>query len=146
MRSFLKDVSYAFRSFRKNLGFTAIICLTLALGIGANAAVFTMIDVLIYRPFPIPQIDELVIVWGSSPTNDWPRDGVAPGVYLEWREQQQSFDEFIASHRWDVTITGDIPEQAQGTRVTPGFLSVLGSSRSKAGCSAPTRLPQTRGT
>ena len=126
MRSFVNDIRFAFRSFRKTPGFTAIICLTLALGIGANAAVFTMIDVLIYRPFPIPLIDELVIVWGTSPTSDWQRGGVAPGAYLEWSEQQESFDEFIASYIWDVNITGDIPERVQGTRVTPGFLSVLG--------------------
>lgn len=126
MHSLARDFTQALRSFKKNPGFSAIVVMTLALGIGANAAVFTMIDVLIYRPFPIPKISELVIVWGTSPTADWQRDGVAPGVYLEWEAQQQSFDAFIASHWWDVNITGETPERAQGTRVTPGFLSVLG--------------------
>ncbi len=107
--------------------YTAIVVATLALGIGANSAVFSMVDALLLRPFPIPDINHLVMLWDTVPKLGVDRDSVAPANFLDWKAQSTMLDELVAMDWWDVNLTGrGEPERLQGTFVTPGFLAALG--------------------
>ena len=101
--------------------------MTLALGIGANAAIFSLVDALILRPFPIPDLDRLVKLYDLAPNTEWQRGGVAPANFLDWEAQSEHLDKLVAFEWWDVNLTGgDHPERLQGSLVTPGFLETLG--------------------
>lgn len=133
MSNFLRDLKLAFRSLTGAKSYTAIIAVTLALGIGANAAVFSIVDALVLRPFPIPGIDHLVMLWETVPKLDEDRGAVSPANFLDWldwREQANVFETLVATEWWDVNITGEAgeggPERLQGTFVSPEFFETLG--------------------
>ncbi|HXV62242.1 MAG TPA: ADOP family duplicated permease [Vicinamibacteria bacterium] len=127
MRSLLRDSKHALRGLLREPSYTAIVVVTLALGIGANAAVFSMVDALVLRPFPIPDIARLVMVWQTDPSRDWDRSNASPADFLSWKEQTTGFDDLVAMEWWDVNLSGvGEPERLQGSLVTPGFLDVLG--------------------
>ncbi len=127
MSDALRDLRFALRSIVHKPAFALIIVVTLALGIGANAAVFSLVDALILRPFPIPDVDRLVMLFETVPKRDQDRGGVAPANFLDWREQSDVLDEVVAFEWWDVNFTaGDQPERLQGSLVIPGFLDTLG--------------------
>ncbi|HWF05040.1 MAG TPA: hypothetical protein VHA06_15225 [Candidatus Angelobacter sp.] len=85
--SLLQDVSYTLSSLRKAPGFSFVVIVTLALGIGANTAVFSMIDVMLLRPLPYPDSGHLVQLFETSTPNDSATpDSVAPGIFVEWSE------------------------------------------------------------
>src|SRR5712664_4508794 len=95
MENLLQDVRYGIRTLAKNPGFTAIAVLTLALGIGANTAIFSVVQNLLLRPLPYTQPENLVEVWNTYPPQV-PRAGLSPGDYFDWREQAKSFSEMGA--------------------------------------------------
>src|SRR5437763_399289 len=103
----MNDFKFAFRQLLKNPGFTAVAVLTLALGIGANTAVFSVVNGVLLRPLPIPEPDRVVQVWET-----WRGEGTAPVAwpkFIEWKQQSQSF-EAIAACNWGqgfVLATGD---------------------------------------
>ncbi len=121
----MNDLKFAFRQLRKNPGFTAVAVLTLALGIGANTAIFSVVHAVLLRPLPIKEPDRVVHVWET-----WRGEGTAPVAwpkFVTWREQSQSF-ESIAGCNWGdgFSLTGtDKPEIIPGRTVSPGFFSVL---------------------
>lgn len=125
--SWLKDLRFGVRNLVKQPLFSLTIILTLAVGIGANTAVFSMIDALILRPFPIPDIDRIVQIFETVPARSIDRSNVAPGNFLDWAKQSQSFEQLVANSWLDANLTGkDEPVRIYGRRVTPGFLDVLG--------------------
>jgi putative ABC transport system permease protein len=129
MSSFTRDLKLAFRSLASAKGTTAIVILTLALGIGANTAVFSMVDALVLRPFPIPDLDRLVMLWENVPKLEEDRGSASPANFLDWRAQTTVFEDLVAAEWWDVNITGEGgPERLQGTLVSSGFLDALGVS------------------
>src|SRR2546425_10718800 len=88
------DLRYAFRQLLKNPGFTAVAALTLALGIGANTAIFSVVNGVLLRPLPIPEADRVVHVWES-----WWSEGTAPVAWpelIEWKQQSQRFEAIAA--------------------------------------------------
>lgn len=123
----LRDFRFAIRTLLKNPGFSLTIVATLALALGANAAVFSIVDALVLRPFPIPGIDRLVMIYETVPERGRDRDSAAPGNFLDWKRGADSLEGLVALRWWDANLSGDgQPERLQGTRVTPGFLKLLG--------------------
>ncbi len=133
MSAFLRDLKFGFRSLINSPASTAIVVLTLGLGIGANTAVFSMVDALVLRPFPIPDIDRLVVLWGTVPAQGDDRGQASPADFLDWldwldwKQQSTVFERLVAFEWWDVNLagTGD-PERLQGTFVSPDYLDTLG--------------------
>src|SRR5882724_10542241 len=96
----MNDLKFAFRQLFNNPGFTAVAVLTLALGIGANTAVFSIINGVLLRPLPYPEPDRLVTLWECSPERGIDQDRVSGPNYLDWREQNTVFTDLAASPGW----------------------------------------------
>jgi len=107
--------------------FTAIALITLAIGIGANTAVFSVVNGVLIKPLPYPNSDELVGVWHSAPGVNIPKLNVSPTMHFTYREEGQTFREFGLWSNGGVTITGQAePEQVRSIDVTDGTLQALG--------------------
>jgi putative ABC transport system permease protein len=127
MGPLLQDIRYGFRMLLKSPGFTALAVTALALGIGANTAVFSAANAFLREPVSFPQADRLVMPLNLAPgqTVNWSQ--VSPADYLDWKEQSHSFEEF-AAWRWygaDMTGKGD-PEKLNGALVSANFFDTLG--------------------
>ena len=96
MTGLLQDVCYARRQLRKNLGFTAVAVVTLALGIGANTTVFSAIDAVLLKPLPYKDANRLVMVWEQNPHRGWFENIVSVANYLDWRQQNHVFSDLAA--------------------------------------------------
>jgi predicted permease len=128
MHSFLQDFHYALRMLRKNLGLTIVIVLSLAIGIGANSAVFSVVDALLLRPLPYPQPERLAAIWLHSPGIGIYRDWPSPGQYIDIQNENHSFEEMSISRLTSFTLTGlDQPERIDGMRTSSGLLHMLGA-------------------
>jgi predicted permease len=133
LQDVLQDVHYGLRVLRKSPGFTAVAILTLALGIGANTIVFSVVNAAMYRKPPLPEPDRVVVVSGTSAVDSSTPDRIytqlqASGPdYLDWRAQSSSFSAMAAAEFDNFTISGGTtPERASGARVSPEFFGVLG--------------------
>ncbi len=117
----MHDLKFAFRQLLKNPGFTAVAVLTLALGIGANTAIFSVINGVLLRPLQYRQPDRLVTLLHEG------RSPVAPADFLDWRAQNQSFEAMAAAEAWGGTLAGgDRPEAVFGIRFGQGMFEILG--------------------
>jgi putative ABC transport system permease protein len=118
--SLLKDIRYAIRSLARTPGFTAVAVLTLALGIGANTAIFSVVENVLLRPLPYPDPENLVEIWNTYPPQV-PRGGLSPGDYADWHQQATSFSEMGAYDEISrgLNLTGDGEPQ----RVLVGYAS-----------------------
>ena len=134
LEDLVRDLGYALRSARRNPGFTLVAVLTLTLGIGANTAVFTVVDNFLFRPPPFEHVERLMSIRDVNPAQGWTvEDNVAgsPGNFLDWRAQSRSFDHLIAWRNWFYSVAGPegrnpIPEQIRGVRISPSFFTMLG--------------------
>jgi putative ABC transport system permease protein len=121
------DVRYAFRTLRKNSGFTAMAVLSLALGIGANLSCFAALYSMILHPLPYPDIERIMSVWETRANSPSERDPVAPANYLDWKESARSFEHLAAYRDWDVNLTGvDRPDHIQAAFASSELFQVLG--------------------
>ncbi|HEX6624897.1 MAG TPA: ABC transporter permease [Pyrinomonadaceae bacterium] len=123
-----QDVRYSFRLLWKDKGFAAIAVLTLALGIGANTAIFSVVDATLLRPLPYRDPDRLVHLWETSPQQQQfaEREASYPD-FLDWKEQNRVFEGVGGYSRRSFTLTGrDAPDLLRGVAVTDGFFQVLG--------------------
>jgi len=122
----MQDLRYAIRIMRKSPGFIAVAVLSLALGIGANSAIFSVVNTVLLRPLPYPGSDRLVQVWETNPrANRWGQGVSYPDV-LDWREQNEVFEDVAAFRVWACNITGgDYPEVVPGLLVTSNLFSFL---------------------
>ena len=93
----MSDLKFAFRQLVKNPGFTAVAVLTLALGIGANTALFSIINAVLLRPLLHPEPDRLVAVCESNPRLDWDHYVTSMGAFSDWREQSSPFQELAGA-------------------------------------------------
>jgi predicted permease len=125
MRSVFHDVRYAGRLLLRSPGFTIVAALTLALGIGANTAIFSVVHGVLLKPLPYPDPDRLIRVFEEAPP-DVPEFPVSPGNFLDYRAQTRAFEALAAYERNDLQLGGDRPEQLRGMRVTSGFFRLLG--------------------
>ena len=121
------DLIYAVRGLRKKPLFTAAAVLTLALGIGANSAIFTVVSAVLLRPLPYPAPDRLMMLWTYNPRQGYNKDVSAYPNFDDWRRQSASFEGMSAYFDANFTLTqaGD-PAQIEGAIVTPGFFETLG--------------------
>jgi putative ABC transport system permease protein len=117
MQTLFKDIRYAIRNLVKNPGFMIIVVITLALGIGANTAIFSVVNAVLLRPLPYADPENLVMVWETVPGND--RRSVAPGNFSDWRVQATAFADMAATFYGNFNLTGDVePERINGATIT----------------------------
>ena len=123
-----QDLRYGLRMLRRHAGFTAVAALTLALGIGANTATFSVLEAALLRPFPYPAADRLVMLWENVniPAYKNDQNTPAPGNFNDWRRQSQSYSAMaaIASRAWNLTGSGN-PIRISGEAVSSDFFDVL---------------------
>ncbi|MGA2595790.1 MAG: ABC transporter permease [Bryobacteraceae bacterium] len=128
MHVWLQDFRYALRMLRKSPGLTLVIVASLAIGIGANSAIFSVVDALLLRPLPYPQPDRLAAVWLHSPGIGIFRDWPSPGEYIDIQNENHSFDQMALAHSRPFTLTGrDRPERVDGVRAQSSLLRMLGA-------------------
>jgi putative ABC transport system permease protein len=126
--TFWSDIRFALRMLGKNPAFSSIAILTLALGIGANTAIFSVVDAVLLRPLPYSQPDRLVTVSESNrPYDLLTRNAVAPGNFLDWRDRNHVFEQIAAVQLPGFSLTGlDRPERVLGAATSAGMLRLLG--------------------
>ena len=116
---------YALRVLRRSPGFTAIALLTLALGIGANTAIFSFVSGVLLKPLPYKDPQSIVLVWEKPPGGD--RNGISTLNYLDWKNQNTVFEAMAAIHWGSLTLTGAAePEELPGARVSAPFFAIFG--------------------
>jgi putative ABC transport system permease protein len=122
-----QDVRFGARMLARHRGYTLVAVLTLALGIGANTAIFTLVNAMMLRPLPFPEPDRLYNVSESNPSRGWTTFGVSHPNYLDWRRMNRSFTDLAAwgGGSFNVASGGD-SEVVPGLAITASFLPVLG--------------------
>jgi putative ABC transport system permease protein len=121
-----KDLAFAVRMLLKNPAFTCIAILALGLGIGANTAIFSVVNAVLLKPLPYRDPDRLVRVYETFPEQGWRQNSVTAGNYLDWLAENQSFQDMAAMGGGDFSLTGDgEPVRLRGSRVSSSFFSVL---------------------
>jgi len=131
MNRVIQDLKYGFRMLRKSPGFAAVAVLVLALGIGANTAIFSVVNAVLLRPLPFRDPAKLVHVWHVPPAKSFPGIpifSVSAANYIDWKQQNSVFEDMAISSGASMTLTGGgRPEFVQGSAVTASFFSVLGA-------------------
>jgi putative ABC transport system permease protein len=130
VQELMSDIGFALRTFRKNPGFTGAALATLALGIGATIAVFTVLNGVLLRPLPYHEPARIAMIWMTSdkPANAGSQLPVSSGFYLNALETSRTFEAMAAFRAWPFTITSNgETEQVRGARVTPSLFTVLGA-------------------
>jgi putative ABC transport system permease protein len=126
LHSVFADCRYGARQLRKNPGFTAAAALTLALGIGANTYIFSIVDALLLRPIRFPDPGKVVALWERVPNLGIDRNELAPANFLDWRAQNHVFDHIAAQEWWDANLGGvEYPEHLHGFLVTPDYFATV---------------------
>lgn len=126
----IQDLKYGLRVLRKNAGFSIVAVVVLALGIGANTAIFSVVNAILIRPLPFADADHLVAVWHTPPPKSFPgipRFSVSAANFTDWRAQNTVFEDMAIYSGKSLDITGgDKPEHIRAVRVSKGFFPVLG--------------------
>ena len=127
MASIWQDVRYACRMLRRDPWFTVVATITLALGIGANGAIFSIVHAVLLRALPYSEPHELVMVWESRPREGVDNNVVSPADFLDWRTRQQVFEGIAAQWPTPLNLTGlGEPERVDAGNVSASFFHVLG--------------------
>jgi putative ABC transport system permease protein len=124
----MSTLRYSLRMLGKSPGFTAVAVIALAFGIGANTAIFSLADILVYRPLVLPDLDRLVTVIGTSKTNMKAFDRVSPADFLDFKRDARTIEHLAAATETNLNLTGTgEPERLSGARVSAGFFTGLGA-------------------
>src|SRR6266542_3764912 len=126
------DLKFAIRQLLKNPGFTAVAVLTLALGIGANTAIFSIINGLLLKPLPYPEPDRLVTLWERNPKEGIEQERVSGPNYLDWRAQNTVLSELAASPGWEGSesfnlVLRDTTAKVQASYTSASLFTTLGT-------------------
>jgi predicted permease len=128
MNTLWQDIRYGLRGLWRQPAFTVVAVCSLALGIGANTAIFSLVNAVLLRPLPLREPERLVMVWENQTLINAPRDNVTPANYVDWREQNQVFEEMAALGWQSVNLTGDgEPEKLTSYGVTANFFPLIGA-------------------
>src|SRR6478672_2424217 len=120
----MADLRYALRMLAKSPAFTFVAILTLALAIGANTAIFSVVNAVLLRPLPYPQSEQIVRLFGTQPT--LPEAPTSPANFLEWRTENQVFERIATWNGQGFNLTGsDKPERVIGARVSGDLFQLL---------------------
>src|SRR4051794_38083600 len=129
MQCTVQDVRHAIRVLLKTRGLSAVALITLALGIGANTAIFSVVNALLLRPLPYPEPDRLVMVWQDlrargGPADEW----TGPSQHFDWKADTDVFQGLTSVRGWNATLSGDaLPESVPGEQTTFEYFDVLGA-------------------
>src|ERR1043165_6459261 len=128
MQTLVRDLKYALRAFAKNHGFTIVAVLSLAIGIGANSAIFSIISALLLRPLPYQDADRLVILWNTSPGLGITQDWFSTAQYFDIKSGHQGFEQLAIAIGGNFNLTGQgDPERVGVMRVSSSLLPMLGA-------------------
>src|SRR5262245_22685803 len=126
----IQDVRYALRTLARNPAFTAIAVIALALGIGANTAIFSVVNSILLRPLPFKAPDRLVMIWEKNIPRSRDRNVVSPANFLDWREQNKSFEQVAAysfiNSPLNLSTADSEPERVMASIGTAALFDVLG--------------------
>jgi putative ABC transport system permease protein len=127
IETLLQDLRYAFRTLARNPAFSSVVILTLALGIGSNTTIFTVVNGVLLKPLPYPEPDRLLMLWEMQLSNG-NLGNVAPANFYDWRAQSRSFEKMAAIDPYpDFILSGDgEPQRLAGAAVSSGFFAMLG--------------------
>lgn len=126
METILQDLRFGARMLLKNRGFTLIAVLSLVIGIGANSAIFSVVDALLFQPLPYHDADRLVILWNRSPGLNVEQDWFSPGQYIDVKTQNQVFEKIAVTIGASFNMTGRLtPERVDGARVSSSFFQLF---------------------
>src|SRR5262245_12465061 len=106
MNQLVRDLRQGIRMLRRNPGFTAVALLSLALGIGANTAIFSLVNAVLLRPLPFPQPERLALVWEDASFVGFPHNTPAPANYWDWKNQNHTFKDLAAIGDRNFNLTG----------------------------------------
>ena len=129
MDNIIRDIRYAVRSLLRRPGFLFVSVITLALGIGANTAIFSVVNAVLLRPLPYGASERIVTLWQNNVKAGVARNDVSPANFLDWREQSKSFEAMAGIEPFGFSMIGNgEPERFSTWLVTEGFFEVLGAS------------------
>jgi predicted permease len=129
MQQLLQDLRYALRTLRRSSGLTLVIVISLAIGIGANSAIFSVVNALLLQPLPYPDPDRLAVLWLRSPGINIPQDWPSPGQYIDIQNENRSFEEMSISQGRSASLLGlDEPERVEGLRTSSSLFRLLGAT------------------
>ncbi|HJZ13218.1 MAG TPA: ABC transporter permease, partial [Acidobacteriota bacterium] len=127
MQTLWRDIKYGFRNLWAKPSVTFVALLALALGIGANTALFSILYAALWKELPYKNAERLVMVWESQPTRDVAQNVVNPANFADWREQNRVFEDMAAFMNWSANLSGDgTPEEVAIQYATPNLFDVLG--------------------
>src|ERR1700754_3248769 len=127
METLWQDLVYGLRMLLKRPGFTAVVILSLAIGIGANTAIFSVTNALLLRPLAYKDADRIAILWSRSPGLNVAQDWFSPGQYLDVKTQAEVFDETAITIGSSFNLTGQgTPERVDGARVSASLFPLFG--------------------
>src|SRR5882724_2755567 len=123
----LQDIRYAIRLCLRTPGFTAIAVVALALGIGANTAIFTIVNAVLLEPLPFADPARLVVMWETTVRRPGRTNVLGPANFIRWTERATAFERMAPFYDYRVNLTGSqAPEEIVGMDVTPDFFPMLG--------------------
>src|SRR5205085_3049801 len=118
MDNLIRDVRFALRTMAKKPGFTVVAVIIMALGIGANTAIFSLVRAVLLRPLPFANPDQMVMVWEDASFIGFPRNTPAPANYADWKAQNEVFEDMAAVDYRNFNLIGDgEPEKVYGLGV-----------------------------
>src|SRR4051794_19266655 len=128
MTALLQDIRYAVRTLRRTASLSLVIVASLAIGIGANTAIFSVVNALLLKPLPYPEPDRLAVLWLRSPGINIPQDWPSPGQFIDVRTENRSFDEMsISLGRPGTLLTREEAQRVEGIRTSSSLFRMLGA-------------------
>src|SRR5208282_3989147 len=128
MNNLIQDVVYGLRLLRKDLGFTLVAVVALALGIGANSAIFCSIHAMLIQPLPFRSLSSIVALWETAPHQNTVRSRVAPADFFDWQAQTKAFRQMAAYQGINLNLTGvDDPESLRAYAVSRDYFALPGA-------------------